>query len=176
MLAAHPEKYLDQTPAIIPVQGEHPHGIFHGMHAGWRLYWPFLCRIAEPDVLDIRSIKQDPNVSDFSFHRFFLFTVVRACSEFITDLGEDDAAATAFDCVSEYMAKSESNIDFAWVVHFLYDYGFWVLDFLQSVRSNQSERLDVLWREFFVSRTLRRQTRHNMSQWRSCEYFGDAAY
>ena len=36
-------------------------------------------------------------------------------------------------------------------VPFLYDAGFLVLDFLQSVRANESKHLDVLWREFFCS-------------------------
>ena len=34
--------YIDQTPVIIPIAGESPHGVFHVMHAGWRLYLRFI--------------------------------------------------------------------------------------------------------------------------------------
>jgi hypothetical protein len=29
--------YIDSAPLIIPMQGEAPHGVFHVMHAGWRM-------------------------------------------------------------------------------------------------------------------------------------------
>ena len=32
------------SPAIIPVDGLAPHGLFHVMHAGWRMYSPFIQR------------------------------------------------------------------------------------------------------------------------------------
>ena len=35
--------------------------------------------------------------------------------------------------------------------HFLHENAFWCLEFLQSVRANESRTLDVLWREFFSS-------------------------
>ena len=38
LLLKKPDLYLDSAPMIIPVQGEWPHGGFHIMHAGWRLY------------------------------------------------------------------------------------------------------------------------------------------
>ena len=42
-------------------------------------------------------------------------------------------------------------MDLAWVVHFLYDGAYLVLDCKQSVREGpeKSKRLDVLWREFY---------------------------
>eukprot|EP00965_Chrysotila_dentata_P216936 6189666-Pleurochrysis_carterae.AAC.3 len=35
-LARNSRKYIWQAPAIIPVQGEHPHGTCHVLHTGWR--------------------------------------------------------------------------------------------------------------------------------------------
>jgi hypothetical protein len=32
-----PDMYVESSPLIIPVQGEAPHGVFHVLHAGWRL-------------------------------------------------------------------------------------------------------------------------------------------
>ena len=37
-----------------------------------------------------------------------------------------------------------------WLVSFLDNAGFFVLDFLQSVRSFDSKKIDMLWREFFA--------------------------
>ena len=34
-------KYLYTSPAIIPIQGEHPHGTCHILHMGWRPYSAF---------------------------------------------------------------------------------------------------------------------------------------
>lgn len=41
-LARKPTMYLRNAPAVIPVQGEHPHGTCHICHMGWRPYWPLL--------------------------------------------------------------------------------------------------------------------------------------
>ena len=56
--------------------------------------------------------------------------------------------------VPEFIRACEQNIDLAWVVHFLYDFAYLVLDFKQGVRANKSIHLDLLWREFFsIGRT-----------------------
>jgi len=54
-----------------------------------------------------------------------------------------------YEDYKSFVAQAERNIDFAWVVHFLYDYGFLLLQFQQSVRGNDSHCLDLLWREFY---------------------------
>ena len=61
------------------------------------------------------------------------------------------ARGPSFDDPGPILARAKANIDLAWVCRFLYDAGFFVLDFLQSVRGNQSHNLDLLWREFFAS-------------------------
>ena len=151
LLAFKADKYMDieNGPLVIPIQGEHPHGLFHVMHAQWRLHRQFLMWCAKK--LDNPQIIEDPNVSVFNVHRFFfLHVVLRACVEYIREIaatpGSDD-----LDDPIPFMAKAEANIDFAWVCHFTMDAGFLVLDFLQSVRANDSHKLDLLWREFFAS-------------------------
>ena len=47
LLLKYPELYIDSWPLIVPVQGESPHGIFHMMHGGWRLYIRFIRWCAE---------------------------------------------------------------------------------------------------------------------------------
>ena len=130
--------------------GEAPHGLFHGMHGWWRLFRPFVMKCA--DVLDNKQIKEDPNVSDYNVHRFFMLNIVtQAAAEYILELCDNDPAAESWEDSKSFMAKAANNINFDWLCHFLHDAAFWVLDFLMSVRGNQSHRLDVLWREFFAA-------------------------
>ena len=149
LLAMEPEMYIHSSPAAIPVQGEHPHGVFHGMHCMWRLYRRFIMKCA--DVLQNRQIKEDPGVSEFNVSRFFMLNILTpACAEYIHELCEDPAAEDWED-PGPFMAKAAANINFNWLCHFLHDGAFWVLDFLQSVRGNESKKLDTLWCEFFAS-------------------------
>ena len=67
LLKMEPDKYFDQSPAIIPVQGE-LHGFFHLMHCHWRLNRPFIMQCA--DVLGNKQVKSDPSVSDLNVSRF----------------------------------------------------------------------------------------------------------
>eukprot|EP00965_Chrysotila_dentata_P195604 6177075-Pleurochrysis_carterae.AAC.1 len=41
----------------------------------------------------------------------------------------------------------ERNIDFAWQFHFLHGLAFMYWEMRHSVRSNQSEAIDLIWRE-----------------------------
>lgn len=128
--------------------GEKPHGLFHGMHGHHRMYRPFLMRCA--DEIDNPQIKEDPTVSELNVTQFFWLNVmVPACGEYILELGRDPAAEDWTNSTL-YIAKAESNINFAWLCHFLHDAGFWVLDFHQQVRGNKSKELDTLWAEFFA--------------------------
>ena len=102
-------------------------------------------------VVNNKQVIEDPNVSVFNAHRFFFLNVLtRACAEYVNFVATTPGAPSLTD-PSGFIAHAEHNIDFAWVCHFLYDAGFLVLDFLQSVRANESEKLDLLWREFFCS-------------------------
>ena len=132
-----------------PTTGEHPHGLFHLMHCEWRLHRQFIMWCAAK--VDNRQVVEDPSVSQFNSSRFFFLNVLtRACAEYINFLA-NSPGAPSFDDPAPILAHAEANIDFAWVCHFLYDAGFFVLDFLQGVRANESRHLDLLWREFFAS-------------------------
>ena len=119
------------------------------MHCQWRLYRPFIMKCA--DILDNPQIKEDPSVSDFNVHRFFLLNILTpAAMEFIEEISRT-AGADDLDDPGPILAKAQANVNFDWLVHFLHDCAFWTLDFLQSVRGNESATLDILWREFFPS-------------------------
>ena len=154
LLKDHPDLYLDSAPMIIPVQGEAPHGVFHIMHGGWRLYRRFIRVVADFVLRDQRNAVLDEiNVKAFNSSYFALCWMTRACSEYLLSLART-AGAVDIDMVPEFIRACEQNIDLAWVVHFLYDFAYLVLDFKQGVGANRSTHLDVLWREFFsIGRT-----------------------
>jgi hypothetical protein len=119
------------------------------MHCEWRLHRQFIMWCAA--VVGNKQVIEDPNVSVFNSHRFFFLNVLtRACAEYINFVATLPGADDLSDPQS-FMAKADKNRDFGWVCHFAHDAGFFVLDFLQSVRGNDSKKLDLLWREFFPS-------------------------
>jgi len=121
------------------------------MHAEWRLYRRFLMWCAAKEQTDNQQVVEDPNVSHFNTHRFFFLDVVtRACAEYVNFIAKTPGAES-LDNPEAFIAKAEANVDFAWICHFLFDAGFFVLDFLQSIRANDSHKIDLLWREFYAS-------------------------
>ena len=150
LINKYPDLYLDQTPFIIPMQGEAPHGVYHCMHAGWRLYWRFIkvCAIK----LGNKQAIEDPPVKSFNSCIHFLWRITRAASEYLLEL-VNDPFSVPLDDTAEFIKATELNVDLAWLVHFLYDFAYMVLDFKQSVRAGDSHSLDLLWREFYASGT-----------------------
>lgn len=93
----------------------------------------------------------EPPVSKFNVHRFFFINVVtRACANYLVEIS-NTAGADDLDDPVPVLAKASRNIDFEWLAYFLYDAGFFMLDFVQCVRGNESRKIDLLWREFFAS-------------------------
>lgn len=151
LIKARPDIYIDSAPLIIPMQGEAPHGVFHVMHAGWRMYQRLIRIFADVTLGDsAKAVPDDPLVSDFNKSIYGLWWMTRACSEYLLDL-LDTTDSMEMDRVDEIIQLAEQNIDLAWIVHFLYDYAYLVLDFKQAVRANKSKHIDVLWREFFAT-------------------------
>jgi hypothetical protein len=147
----HPDIYLDSAPIVIPVQGEAPHGILHFLHAGWRLYLRFIRAAADATLLDrTAAVADEVTAKIFNSQIFVLYWMTRACSEYLLMLSRT-AGAVDIDQVPEFISACERNVDLAWVVHFIYDFAYLVLDFKQAVRGNHSHHLDLLWREFFAT-------------------------
>ena len=141
--------YLFMTPVCIPIQGEAPHGLFHVLHAAWRMYASFIHVAMLKLGNDMYGAKLvDPTVKEFNKVRYLFFILVRACTEYCIMISKTQGA-TDIEDFSGFMAGAMRNEDFAWVVHFLNDAGFLVLQFQQSVRCNDSTALDLLWREFY---------------------------
>ena len=150
LLHKYPDLYLDSAPMVIPIQGEAPHSVFHIMHGGWRLFQRFIRQAANNTLgVDSAAVVDEPNVKCFNTQIFALWWMTRACSEYLLMISRT-AGAVDIDQVDAFIRNSERNVDLAWVVHFLYDFAYLVLDFKQGVRAKKSHHLDLLWREFFA--------------------------
>lgn len=95
------------------------------MHCEWRLHRQFIMWCAEQ--VGNSQVIEDPNVSVFNVHRFFFLNVLtRACAEYINFVAGLPGAEDLSD-PEAFLAKAEANRDFAWVCHFAFDAGFFVL-------------------------------------------------
>ena len=64
----------------------------------------------------------------------------------------------------QFLDASEQNLSFAYVVFFLYTFGFKYLDYRQAVRRNRSKHLDLLWRENLASMRTAKANKTNYRQ------------
>ena len=59
--------------------------------------------------------------------------VTRACSDYLVEIGNTPGADDLDDPIP-VLAKAQRNVNFEWIVHFLYDAGFFMLPFVREVR------------------------------------------
>ena len=136
-------KYLYTAPAVIPVQGEHPHGTAHVAHMGWRPYSPLLLGII--CAIGHRELKADFTVSDFNDYDYGLCILIEGVSEYFIAL--EASGGPPLMLMVAFMLACSVNTDLEWLSHFLADYGFLYWDLRQSVRGNRSSAIDLIWRE-----------------------------
>jgi hypothetical protein len=100
-------------------------------------------------LLNNKQIIARPPVSEFNNHEKFLVHIVgRACAEYVAEIS---ATGTDYHLPARFLAQADANFSFSIVVHFLYDYLFLYLQFRNAVRGNESDQLDLCWREFLTS-------------------------
>ena len=143
-LARKPHIYLQQRPAVIPVQGEHPHGTCHVLHMGWRPYWPLLTTILTG--IGHTECKREWTVSSFNDYDFASCILTRGIAEYFIQL-EASPGCPPLDRPGAFLTAIESNTDLEWLYHYLHDFGFLYWDMRQSVRNNASRQIDLIWRE-----------------------------
>eukprot|EP00965_Chrysotila_dentata_P210281 6185805-Pleurochrysis_carterae.AAC.1 len=122
------------------------------MHAGWRLYIRLLrvCAVALFGLRQSSVVLDDPPVRSYNSSIYFLWRMTRAVSEYLLYISQT-AGGVDIDLPVEFGEAAAANIDLNWLFHFVYDYAYMVLEFKQSVRSGDSSKLDLLWREFFAT-------------------------
>ena len=159
-IAQDPTFFLNTTPLIIPVLGEHPHGTYHVMDGGWKQWYPFI--EVTTNLLNNRQIIARPPVSAFNNHEKFLVHVIgRACAEYVAEIS---ATGTDYHMPQRLISQADKNFSFSIIVHFLYDYVFLYMQFRNAVRTNSSDELDVCWREFLTSARSDLGNKTNYSQ------------
>ena len=158
-LAQHPKLFLMTKPVLIPQLGEHPHGTYHVMHGGWRLWWPLLEKFAA--VVRNKQVRKDPPISEFNAHEHFLRTVTRACAEYVEEIAH---TGSDYNQVQKFLGAANANLSFAYVCNFLYLFAFKYLQMRNAVRQNDSHTLDLVWRENLRTARTKTANKTNYSQ------------
>lgn len=141
----HPQTYLRTPPAIIPVQGEHPHGTCHILHMGWRPYAPLLLGILT--AIGHHECRADFTVSKFNDYDHAVCILMEGVAKYFLELSRVGDGMPPLRNAALMARHCEKNIDLLWLFHFLHGFAFLYWDMRQSVRSNQSEAIDLIWRE-----------------------------
>ena len=158
-LSQDPRRYLETKPVIWPRLGENPHGLYHFMHGDWRIWAPLLLRLAA--LVDNKQVKADPTIVDFNMHQHFLRIVTQALAEYVAEIS---ATGTHYGATQLFLRDAERNLSFAYVVFFLFMFGFKYLDYRYAVRHNKSRHLDMLWRENLASTRTAKANKTNYRQ------------
>ena len=151
--------YLETKPVIMPRMGENPHGLYHFMHGDWRIWSPLLLRLAA--VVNNKQVKADPTIVDFNKHQHFLRVVTQALAEYVVEISR---TGTHYGACQQFLSDAEHNLSFAYVVYFLFMFGFKYMDYRKAVRQNKSHHLDMLWRENLVSSRTAKANKVNYRQ------------
>lgn len=158
-LKQDPRRYMETTPIIIPQLGEHPHGTFHVLHGCWRLWWPLLEKFAH--VAKNKQVRADPIISAFNEHEHFMRICARACAEYVVEIS---ATGSDYRVVGHFLRAAERNLSFAYVCYFLHLAAFPFLQMRNAVRQNDSDTLDLIWREFLATGRTSLANKTNYSQ------------
>ena len=158
-LSLNPRLYLETKPIIIPRLGEAPHGKFHVMHGDWRIWAPLILKMAE--LLNNKQIAADPTVKQFNTHEHFLRVLTRAFAEYVVEISR---TGTDYRHVTQFLQSAELNLSFAYIVFFLYLFGFKYVQMRTAVRHNDSKTLDKVWRENLSSSLTKTANKTNYSK------------
>lgn len=154
-IAQNPQFYLfkRESPALLPRLGEHPHGTYHVLHGEWRLWWPLIERAAV--IVKNKQVVQDPNVTEFNQSEHFIRILTEACAKYVVEISR---TGTDYRMTAQFLRAADANLSFAYVCQFLFLFGFKYKQMRDSVRTNDSATLDLIWRESLAS--LRAASKH----------------
>jgi hypothetical protein len=143
-LAQNPMFYLfhHDKPSIVPRLGEHPHGTYHVLHGEWRAWWPLI--EAAANVVNNQQVVKDPNVTEFNQSVHFLRILTQACAEYVVEISH---TGSSYRLVGAFLQHADANLSFAYVCQFLHLFAFKFKQMRDSVRTNDSATLDLIWRE-----------------------------
>ena len=132
-------------PSLIPVQGEHPHGTCHVLHMGWRPYAPLVVGMLAS--IGHSECKKDFTVSSFNDHDHGMCILIEGVTRYFQLLESGGGGPCPLSMLVPFLMAVSINTDLSWLAHFLSDFGYLYWDMRQSVRSNDSAQIDLIWRE-----------------------------
>ena len=93
------------------------------MHGDWRIWAPLLLRLAA--VVNNKQVKADQTIVDFNVHQHFLRIVIEALARYVAEIS---STGTHYGACQHFLRDAERNLSFAYVVFFLFMFGFKYLD------------------------------------------------
>ena len=87
--------------------------------------------------------------------------MIQALSDYVAEIS---ATGTHYGATQQFLRESERNLSFAYIVFFLFMFGFKFLDYRRAVRRNESQHLDMLWRENLASTRTAKANKTNYRQ------------
>eukprot|EP00965_Chrysotila_dentata_P038839 1290251-Pleurochrysis_carterae.AAC.1 len=101
--------YLYTAPAIIPVQGEHPHGTCHIFHMGWRPYFPLLVGLLQ--AIGHYECRDDLTVSKYNDHDHAVCILMEGVSMYFLELSRAGDGMPPVHNATLMARMCEKNID-----------------------------------------------------------------
>ena len=99
-------------------------------------------------VVNNKFIKTDPIISQFNEHEHFLRIVVEAFSEYVLEISQ---TGSDYHNSTHFLQVAERNICFSYISYFLFLFGFKYVQMRKAIRENNSQLLDIIWRENLAS-------------------------
>lgn len=99
-------------------------------------------------VVNNKFIKTDPIISQFNEHEHFLRIVVEAFSEYVLEISQ---TGSDYHNSTHFLQVAERNICFSYICYFLFLFGFKYVQMRKAIRENNSQLLDIIWRENLAS-------------------------
>ena len=101
---------------LVPMAGE-MHFCAHFLHAGWRLYWSKLLQWAVTALGMTKTLKEEWTVKEWNYYDDFMFVFTTGILRYLVKHVPADLYS-----MTVLLNDHADNIDFAMIVHFLYDF------------------------------------------------------
>ena len=128
---------------LVPMAGE-MHFCAHFLHAGWRLYWSKLLQWAVTALGMTKTLKEEWTVKEWNYYDDFMFVFTTGILRYLVKHVPADLYS-----MTVLLNDHADNIDFAMIVHFLYDFALPYCELRQTVRKASTaanrQQMNVLY-------------------------------
>ena len=128
---------------VVPFAGE-MHLCAHFLHAGWRLYWSKLLQWAVNAMGMTQTLKEEWAVKEWNYYDDFIFMFTTAIVRFLVHY-----VPRPLYSMDALLNLHADNIDFAMIIHFLYDFAIPYCELRQTIRkastANHRQSMDLFY-------------------------------